>query len=52
LIGRSASAANAVGALLSWIVYSKLPIFCVPTGVMRFWFASALATSAPERPRA
>ena len=28
------------------------PIFCVPTGVIRFCAASALATSCPERPRA
>jgi len=40
------------GELLRLIVYSKPPIFCVPTGVMRFCAASALATSWPERPRA
>jgi hypothetical protein len=36
LIGRSPSSAITDGALLSWIVYSRLPIFCVPTGVIRF----------------
>ena len=49
--GRSASAAKSVGALLSWMAYSKLPIFCVPAGVSRFWAASALATSLADRPR-
>ena len=29
------------------MVYSKLPIFCVPAGVIRFCAASALATSWP-----
>ena len=38
--------------LLSWTAYSKSPIFCVPTGVIRFCAASALATSWPDRPRA
>ncbi len=33
-------------------MYSKLPIFCVPTGVIRFCAASALATSWPDSPRA
>ena len=32
------------------MVYSKPPIFCVPTGVIRFCAASALATSWPDRP--
>ncbi len=34
------------------MTYSKLPIFWVPTGVIRFCAASALATSCPDRPRA
>ena len=40
------------GELLSWMLYSKPPIFWVPTGVIRFCAASALATSCPDRPRA
>ena len=52
LIGKSPSAEMTGGALLSWIVYSNDPIFWVPTGVIRFWPASALATSWPDRPRA
>ena len=32
------------------MLYSNAPIFCVPTGVIRFWAASALATSCPDRP--
>ena len=40
------------GALLSCTVYSNAPIFCVPTGVIRFWLANALATSCPDSPRA
>ena len=49
--GRSARPAKSTGALLSWMAYSKLPIFCVPAGVNRFWAASALATSLADRPR-
>jgi len=40
------------GELLSWMLYSKLPIFWVPIGVIRFCAASALATSCPDSPRA
>ncbi len=40
------------GELLSWMLYSKPPIFWVPTGVIRFCAASALATSCPDSPRA
>ncbi len=31
--------------MFSLIAYSYLPIFSVPTGVIKFWLASALATS-------
>ena len=31
-------------------VYSKVPIFWVPTGVMRFWIDRALTTSFAEIP--
>ena len=34
------------------MLYSKAPIFWVPTGVIRFCAASALATSCPDSPRA
>ena len=34
------------------MLYSNWPIFWVPTGVIRFCAASALATSCPDRPRA
>ena len=40
------------GELLSWMLYSNWPIFWVPTGVIRFCAASALATSCPDSPRA
>jgi len=30
--GRSARPAKSTGALLSWMAYSRLPIFCVPRG--------------------
>ncbi len=30
--------------------YSKLPIFDVPAGWIRFWAASALVTSWPDNP--
>ena len=33
-------------------MYSNSPIFCVPTGVIRFCAASVFATSVPDRPRA
>ena len=33
------------GASFSWIVYSYVPIFSVPTGVIRFCAANAFATS-------
>ena len=52
LIGRSPSSSILSGELLSWMTYSKPPIFWVPTGVIRFCAASALATSWPDRPRA
>ena len=52
LIGRSPSVLITEGALFRLIAYSKVPIFCVPTGMIRFCAARALATSWPERPRA
>src|ERR1043166_4277024 len=34
LIGRLPSSSILSGELLSWMTYSKPPIFCVPTGAM------------------
>ena len=45
LIGRSLSFSISVGASLRLTMYSKRPIFSVPTGVIWFWLASAPTTS-------
>ena len=52
LIGSLARSLIADGALLSCSVYSRLSIFCVPIGTIRFCAASAAATSCADRPRA
>jgi hypothetical protein len=52
LIGKSPRSSRLEGASLSCTAYSKAPIFSLPTGVIRFWAASALATSCPDRPLA
>ena len=38
------------GESFRFTVYSNLPIFCVPTGVIRFWLASAFMMSLAEMP--
>jgi len=48
LIGKLPRSSICSGELLSWILYSKPPIFWVPTGVIRFCAASACDILAGE----
>ena len=50
LIGRSLNSLRRFGASFRLIVYSNLPIFCVPTGVIRFCTVRALTTSCAASP--
>ena len=50
--GIAPSSSTPEGAPFRRSVSSVSPIFCVPIGRMKFWAASAVATSCAESPRA
>src|ERR1700730_1380549 len=49
-LGVSLQEPGVASASCRFTVYSNLPIFCVPTGVIRFWIVNALTTSFAEKP--